>query len=218
MPEIEQVDLEFGRYYKIKGRLYPSVTNILSIISKGKGFEKWLGNQTSYEAAELEKRRAAQRGSLVHDIIETELKGRKIEIEDNVRNYYRGFERFRAEHSLRIKKENIEFVVWSESLGYAGTVDLFGTLDGVKNCIIDIKTSKYIYLSAAIQVAAYANALSECKKIVPNAVLILQLNRESGYDLRIIDWQSHFENFIAAKRLWEADLKWRKEESEDKGS
>jgi hypothetical protein len=49
-----------------------------------------------------------------------------------------------------------EFTVYNEELGYAGTADLVGLVDGIPS-LIDVKTGKGVYADAALQLCALAH-------------------------------------------------------------
>jgi len=53
--------------------------------------------------------------------------------------------------------EHVEATVWSDTHGYAGTLDSFGMLDGVPT-VIDAKTSRRIHLEHVYQLSALVNA------------------------------------------------------------
>lgn len=62
---------------------------------------------------------------------------------------------FKSEHD--IKPHFIERTVWHGELGYAGTLDGVWEIDG-KYCLMDIKTSRGLYTSTWMQLAALLNA------------------------------------------------------------
>jgi hypothetical protein len=71
---------------------------------------------------------------------------------------YETFVKWWTDH--RIKIHDSERKVYSRTLKYAGTVDLFCEVDGVA-CIVDLKTSNQIYDDYLMQLAAYADARNE---------------------------------------------------------
>lgn len=62
---------------------------------------------------------------------------------------------FKAEHDIRA--HFTEKTVWNEELGYAGTLDGVWEFDG-KLCLMDIKTSRGLYTSTWMQLAALWNS------------------------------------------------------------
>lgn len=65
------------------------------------------------------------------------------------------WDRFKSEHDIR--PHFIERTVWHGELGYAGTLDGVWEIDG-KYCLMDIKTSRGLYTSTWMQLAALYNA------------------------------------------------------------
>ena len=65
-----------SRYYRRNGKYYPSVTHVLSSYPKGKYFEDWL-KKVGYSAEWIVKK-AAEEGTLVHEMIEDWLNGEEI--------------------------------------------------------------------------------------------------------------------------------------------
>lgn len=70
--------------------------------------------------------------------------------------YLDAWRAFRSEHTTAW--ELIESPVYHHTLGYAGTLDRFGTVSGV-SAVLDIKTSTVIYPSVGPQLSAYLEAL-----------------------------------------------------------
>lgn len=62
---------------------------------------------------------------------------------------------FRSQHD--VKPHYTERTVWHDELGYAGTLDGLWEIDG-KMCLMDIKTSRGLYTSTWMQLAALLNA------------------------------------------------------------
>jgi len=88
------------------------------------------------------------------------------------------------EKSKQVKWEASERIVFqaARALRYAGTADALAEIDGQK-FVVDFKTSKKIYKSYHLQVAAYASALNEELGLEYDKGyqgLILRLDKESG--------------------------------------
>ncbi len=60
-------------------------------------------------------------------------------------------------HSYRVEPIFVEATLFNPDGKYAGSCDLFATIDGVPT-VMDLKTSKSLYPEVALQLAAYANA------------------------------------------------------------
>ena len=88
------------------------------------------------------------------------------------------------EKTHQIKWEEAERMVFMAPRGvrYAGTADALAVVDGQK-FVVDFKTSKKIYKSYYLQVAAYAAALNEELGLIGDDKyqgMILRLDKESG--------------------------------------
>jgi len=150
------------RFYEIDGKLYPSVTTVLSIIRK-KNLEIWRG-RVGNKAADKAMEDAAKLGTETHERCNTIVwfyqdTGVNFDsIEDNpIANAFN-------EWFMATVKEVIcaEKPIWSLKHGYAGTTDLVAILKGDRTSpsVIDIKTGA-IWLDHALQLAAYQGALLE---------------------------------------------------------
>lgn len=65
------------------------------------------------------------------------------------------WEKFKAEND--VEPHFTEHTVWHDELGYAGTLDGVWKING-KHCLMDIKTSRGLYTSTWMQLAALLNA------------------------------------------------------------
>ena len=101
-------------------------------------------------AATEERDAAGDRGTRVHEAIETGLA--PSELDDEARPYYEQYLAFRSQK----KYESIypEAQVFNK-LGYAGSIDDLGRMGG-DTWMLDYKTSKGVYLDHAVQIIAYA--------------------------------------------------------------
>jgi hypothetical protein len=98
---------------------------------------------------------AAVRGTDVHAIAEEILHGREAEVPEHLVAHVEGYVRWLDEFS--VEPILTERQVASRSLWYAGTFDAIVTLGGL-TWLLDWKTSKGVYGSTALQVAAYEGA------------------------------------------------------------
>ena len=137
----------------------PSVTTIIGdTLSKGKGFDMWLGNHPSYKIACEERDIAAARGTKVHELAEKYMHGESIESDNKeICKHMMSFEKFWQESEIRLIET--ELFMWHKDVPWAGTCDIIAQI-GDKFCIIDIKTGNY-YKSHEIQLNMYAELLSK---------------------------------------------------------
>ncbi len=185
-----KVEYQDSRFYVLNGEYYPSVTTILSCYPKEYFFFEWLKNNGAN--SEIIRDKAAEVGSNVHKAIEEFLKGQELNFEhytiDEWALINKAFDFF-----SRYKFTNIEteFNLVRPDLGYGGTIDFIGTLDGVRY-MIDFKTSNYMSDAMFMQLEAY-NAMLEkpCDKI---AVLHLKANTRTEKDFQGMGWKLEFPN------------------------
>lgn len=101
---------------------------------------------------------AAVRGTEVHEIAEKIIHGQSVDVPDRLLPYVKGYVEW-------LDSRGVEPIITEQSLGnrthqYAGRVDCIGkvaALDG-RTLLVDWKTSRSVYSSTALQVAAYARA------------------------------------------------------------
>lgn len=189
-------------------KYYPSSTWIASHYPKGIAYFKWLANH-GWDESESLKNEAAEKGSKVHQAIDDLFKGKVLKIDSKFTNKDGNPEELTPEEYeclmsfcdwhkeyKPIVKMN-EQTVFNEKECYAGTLDLLCEIKG-EVCIVDFKTSQYIWPSHEIQLASYREALGiKCK------VAILQL----GYRMNKRKWkfteiEDKYHLFLAAKQIW----------------
>lgn len=172
-----RMDTAAGRWYAYEreelGVWFPSVTTILSVLGKGKGFEMWLGNSPSYEHAMQYGSEAAHIGSIVHYYIFILLEGSKVDTKDNfidedsgestkldrrVNRRLEGFVEFWKDHKPTMLAN--EVTLFNEAkhkkeylFPWAGQADQVYEIDG-KIVMCDNKTGKS-YDTHGLQLTAY---------------------------------------------------------------
>jgi len=139
--DLESVTTEDGRRYKTpEGKVYPSITTVLKHLSED-SINKWK-DKVGEKEAEVVSRRAAERGTYVHEMIEKYL--------NNDPNYRQGYMPYVAQSFYTVKEvldRHIgdvyaqEVPLYSDQLGVAGRVDCVAEFDD-EIAIIDFKTSK----------------------------------------------------------------------------
>ena len=173
-------DTPNGRWYaKDEGKkpkiYFPSVTTVLSVLDKGKGYDLWLGNSPSYEYAMDYAMEAAKTGSIVHWYIMKLLQGAEIDTtndfvdedtEERTKNSRKvnkrleGFVKFYEDHNNPAVIAN-EISLFSDEkdddgnyiFPWAGQADQVYEIDG-KIIMCDNKTGKS-YDSHGLQLTAY---------------------------------------------------------------
>jgi len=182
----------------------PRVTSVISILDKP-GLSQW-ANQLGLSGINVntELNRTANIGTAVHQLIQHYLLTRDKEI--FIKEI---LEKFNASDGSDILFAFEKFVKWStnhsftdievekslHSKQYRGTIDILSNFDN-KLTLIDIKTSKKIYISHEIQVAAYCVLL--CKNnIYPQEVGILRVGiNDDQIEYKIIDDERLYDLFV----------------------
>lgn len=172
------------RYYKKDGKTrVAGTTTILGILDKP-ALIHWAWN-LGLKGEDYRKVRdkAASIGTIAHEMIEYHLKKEEIDLSeysqaniDKAKVAFNAFLNF--EKAYKLKPIEMEIPLVSEKYGYGGSIDLYAELNG-KKCLIDFKTSKAIYPTMKVQVAAYKNLLEENGYPVDECHL-LRVDKESG--------------------------------------
>lgn len=130
---------------------------------------------------ELEK--AAEIGTGAHKMVEwacRRMLGQKVkepEVGEKSLWGYMAWDDWRK--SVDFQPLMMEQQVWSEKFLYAGTFDILGLVRG-RRALIDVKTSKNLYPTMRVQLAAYAHALVEMGHEPPELLLLLRLPKKES--------------------------------------
>ena len=145
------------RYVTLDGNAYPSVTTVLSIINEEK-IAAWR-QKVGEEKANQIGTQAANRGTLVHEIIEKYLHNEDTsDYLPHIQQSLKNLKPLLDKHITKVYAT--ECPLYSDYLKLAGTCDCIAEWDGVPT-IVDFKTSKRPKKKADIpnyfaQLAAYA--------------------------------------------------------------
>jgi hypothetical protein len=157
-PDIERNDGD-ERWYRIKDetKWLPSVTTMIgSVLNKGVGFEKWLGDSPSYDIACQKRDEAAQTGTIIHKMCEQLLKGDTVNFDEEFsdKSYLKRLFSFVKWYEIH-KPEVIalELKLVHSDILYSGTPDIVCMIDG-KIHMVDIKTGAP-YDSHELQLTCY---------------------------------------------------------------
>jgi hypothetical protein len=217
------------RYYTIDGKKFPSVTSILNVINKPQ-LVPWAVRTTrdyikqelfafkradSFKDLDLENLLA--NSAKEHDKLRTAAADHGIAVHSSIASYIGNkssvaqsdpvviaFSKW--QQAAQFEPIASERLVLSREHGYAGTVDLIGTLNG-RLAVLDIKTGRGIYPEYKLQLAAYAIAWGEMSGHFPEVCMNLHVKS----DFTITEANSFtatelfplFQTFLAAKRLFE---------------
>ena len=176
-PNLKERYLKGKRHYENpKGRLLPSVTTALSMISKD-GIEAWRRRVGEVEADKV-MNHASSTGTEMHTMCESYLNNEPVITEGKHPRSFKLFEQLKTELN---KINNIicqEVQLYSDELGVAGRVDCVGEYDG-KLSIIDFKSAKKIKYESQIkqyqlQATCYAMMFEELTgKHIPQIAILM---------------------------------------------
>jgi|TARA_B110001454_G_scaffold77758_1_gene75312 hypothetical protein len=163
------------------------------------------GIKTAYRSISNE---ALNTGTAVHKWIEDAIRwkmeeGDAPELPDDeaALNCIEAFRAWAKENE--VKWLAIEQKVYSKKYNYAGTVDAVAEVNG-ELTVIDFKTSAKIYKQYHLQVAAYAQAITEMYGRDVEKGLILRLDKDSGkYQTKTFEPLEHVRVFLSCMELRE---------------
>lgn len=174
--EIDTVTVDGKRYYATpEGNRYPSITTVLSILSR-QSIMEWRQRVGAEEANKISTQ-AARRGTKVHSMCEDYLNN-ELDLSKYLPSDKQTFMSLKP--VLDQKVNNIhaqEIALWSDYLKVAGRCDCIAEWDG-KLSVIDFKTSRRLkkkeHISSYFQQAsAYAVMYEERTGIPINQIVIL---------------------------------------------
>jgi hypothetical protein len=123
---------------------------------------------------------AADRGTKVHAATEVLDKTGRAEIEDEYLPYLQAYVRFRQEHD--VQWELIEHSDYHPLLMYAGTIDRYGLVDGIKT-LVDLKTTYKCYKPLCSASLNLYRLILEAREKAVERLMILHLKKDGTYKL-----------------------------------
>ena len=177
IPEIKTETINGGRYYVTpSGEKYPSITTVLSILSK-KAIMEWRKRVGAEEANKISTQ-AARRGTNVHQMCEDYLNNKTYITEKTMPVDKEMFATLKPILDERINNIHTqEATLYSDYLGVAGRVDCIAEFDG-RLSVIDFKTSRKLKKKEWIsnyfqQASAYCVMYEERTGIPIDQIVIL---------------------------------------------
>lgn len=177
--KLERIDSPEGRLYKTpSGKAYPSVTTVTGLHSK-QSIMEWR-KKVGEEAANAISTRAANRGTRIHSLCESYLRGEICEADIFDQEV---FSSLKPQLDLIDNIHALETPLFSHHLEVAGTVDCIAEYKG-KLAIIDFKTSSKLKNRDWIhgyfmQTSAYAVMFEELTGIpIGRLVIIIGVDNE----------------------------------------
>ena len=201
------------KYRNEAGEPLPGVTTALGVMGKPP-LKFWAFSQgQAYERGEIdslyEKRdEAADAGTLAHSFVETHLKGLpEPQVDDldeavlkKAEGCFLAYLDWEKSHQFQPIESELSLV--SEKHGYGGTLDIAAVMGA--NSIVDIKTSKDVYFSMKVQVAAYKELWNENYPDNPiKDCHILRLGEDGGFSHHYYpNLDKEFECFLHCLAIW----------------
>lgn len=140
IPLAVQTEIDGVRYYQTpQGKLYPSITTVLSKTSDMSGLDEWR-ERVGNDVAEQIMREAQIHGTMTHKLCEDYLNNKESE-EDFANIPKSHFEKLKPYLHKMNNIRGIELPLYSDELEIAGTCDCIAEYNGDLS-IIDFKTSK----------------------------------------------------------------------------
>ncbi len=168
---------EKGHRYELDGVEIPSVSEVTEILSK----------EVYGDIDEDILKRAAAKGTAVHEATVTLEKEGSVECDAELEGYVMAYSSFLSSNDVKWQytEEPVHY-----KTDYAGTIDRYGVMNG-ERVIVDIKTTKSIgkkhkLLYTAAQ-SLYAMAVADNKGAIVDALYILQLKENGTYNLIKLD-------------------------------
>lgn len=184
-----------GHIYMMDGERLPSVSDLCRFISR----------EVYGDAPAWAMEAAAERGTAVHKATEELDKTGTASIDSDWAGYLEAYRKFLTEH--KVEWELIEHPDWNEEHRYAGTIDRYGNVDGVRS-LVDLKTvSKVQKPLYGASMNLYRMVLEQRGKAV-DRLLILHLKKDGTYKLVPLDKDSEVP--LALIKLHQVTAKQRK--------
>jgi genome maintenance exonuclease 1 len=161
-----------GKFYETPCGLFPSVTTILQATmpaDQKNRLKNW--HQRKGAEAEIFRQEAADRGKVIHRLIEARFKGEDVECPSDVSEFWHEARKILGAIG---EVSAIEQAVYHPQLQYAGTLDLLAQWQGILT-LFDFKTSHREKRSqwltdAKLQIAAYRGA---CRLEIPQGLIMV---------------------------------------------
>lgn len=203
IPLAIQVEIEGVRYYQTpQGKLYPSITTVLSKTSDMSGLDDWR-ERVGNDVAEQIMKEAQIHGTMTHKLCEDYLKNKESEGDflDMPKSHFEKLKPFL--HKMN-NIRGIELSLYSDEFEIAGTCDCIAEYDGNLS-IIDFKTSRSRLVEHYdkvqkyfIQATAYSLMWQERTGIEIEQIVIIG-SEESGDVAEFIKLPSDFKEALIEK-------------------
>jgi len=170
-------------YRLANGQPVPGVTTVIKTLSESEGLIHWawgLGKKgVDYRAV---RQKAADVGTLTHDLIEAHLRGTTpptCKDKDMLAKAVRAFDSWQSWFDGQdIRVQAFERPLVSEAHGFGGTIDATGLSYDSTFLLVDWKTSKRLYAEYLAQIGGYAILLAENEIAQPKGAVLMRADKE----------------------------------------
>ena len=186
------------RYFTPEGNAYPSITTILSILSR-EGIAEWRAKVGAAEANKISNQ-ASVRGTAVHQLAEDYLNNKDDWSKGAMPSNVFSFNQIKPILDKRLSNVWFQEVfLYSDRLEAAGQVDCIAEFDGELS-IVDFKTSRKPkkeewIMAYFIQCAFYAAAFYESTGIpIKQGVIVITVDGEESqvFKIKTFDYLQHY--------------------------
>lgn len=183
--------------YFCNGRRVPSVTTILGNLGWGQeNLLRWAANLglqgVDYEQ---ERNRAADIGTVAHELIAAHLLGRKPNVDgydpdliEAARPCLRAYQAWAKDHKIKLLASEVPLV--SSALRYGGTFDAVVRMNDSETVLVDFKSSNWLSAKHVIQAVAYLDLIAECKGKYLDKAIILQVSKSGEFRTLTVDGET----------------------------
>lgn len=171
----ELVFYEKTHIYMLDGERLPCVSDLCRLLHK----------EIYKDAPIWQVEAAADRGTAVHKATEELDRTGRAEIGDDYVPYLEAYAAFLREHD--VEWELIEHPDYHPAHGYAGTIDRYGTVDGIR-ALLDIKTTYTVYKPLCSASLNLYRLILEARQRFVERLLILHLKKDGTYKLIEFDF------------------------------
>jgi ATP-dependent exoDNAse (exonuclease V) beta subunit len=188
LPELTSQTIDGKRFYTTpEGKVYPSITTVLSVLNK-EAIEEWRERIGQEEAQKISEH-AANRGTDLHAVLESYIKNEPLTFPPDPRSKVKiMFDRLKR---VLTKVDNVlaqEIPLYSDQLAVAGRCDCIAEWDGTLS-ILDFKGAtkakkKEWITSYFLQTAAYSIMFEERTGIRAEQLVIL-MSGENDFSCQV---------------------------------
>ncbi|MGM9627279.1 MAG: hypothetical protein ACI3V4_04200 [Faecousia sp.] len=162
--------IDDGHIYELDGERIPCVSDLCRFISR----------EVYKDAPSWQLEAAADRGTKVHAATEAMDRAGVAEIEDEYLPYLEAYASFLREHD--VTWELIEYPDYNPTFLYAGTIDRYGLVDGVRT-LLDIKTTYTVHKPLCAASLNLYRLILKTRGMQVDRMVILHLMKDGRYKL-----------------------------------